>query len=133
MSNAIKAALVSTFVFTSCQTMRDSMLVGATAGAAVGGFVGNQVTEHSAQGTAIGVVTGGAFGALFGYLGFKEEKRKEADAKARLNALKGKPQYPSVSVPEVRAVWVPDKIENDQFVSGHYIYQIQKPATFKQE
>lgn len=123
-----------TTLLMGCSTMRDSLLLGGTMGAAAGGLVGNQASNHDAKGTAIGAATGAAFGALFGYLGHKEEKRKEQERQAQANALKGsKPKYPSVSTPEVRAIWVPDKIENDQFVSGHYIYVIDKPATFRQE
>ena len=133
MSNFLIKAAAAAIFFSGCETMRDSMIVGGVTGAAAGGFVGNQASGHDPQGTAIGAATGAAFGALLGYLGYKDERRKESDRKAKLNALKGKPQYPSVSVPEVRAIWVPDKIENDQFISGHYIYQIEKPATFKQE
>ena len=87
------------------------MILGGAVGATTGGFIGNQASNHDAKGTAIGAVTGAAFGALFGYLGHKEEKRKELDRQAQLNALKGKPKYPSISTPEVRAIWVPDKIE----------------------
>ena len=124
---------IVTSLLMGCATMRDSMILGGAVGATAGGFIGNQASDHDAKGTAIGAVTGAAFGALFGYLGHKEEKRKELDRQAQLNAIKGKLGYPSISSPEVRAIWVPDKIENDQFVSGHYIYQIEKPATFKQE
>jgi hypothetical protein len=53
--------------------------------------------------------------------------------KSQLETKDGKQKFPGLTSPEVRAIWVPDKIENDQFVSGHYIYVIQKPATFKQE
>lgn len=125
--------LTVTAFLTGCATMRDSLLLGGAMGATAGGVVGN-ASGQDAKSTAIGAVIGAATGTLFGYLGHKEEKRKEQDRQAQLNALKGgKPKYPSVSTPEVRAVWVPDKIENDQFISGHFIYVIDKPATFRQE
>lgn len=126
-------AITVTAFLTGCASMRDSMLLGGAVGATAGGFVGNQASNHDAKGTAIGAATGAAFGALFGYLGHKEETRKEKERQDQLNALQGKPKYPSVSTPQVRAIWVPDKIENDQFVSGHYIYVIDKPATFRKE
>lgn len=126
-------AFAAVALVTSCASVQDSLLIGGAVGATAGGLVGNHATEHDSKGTAIGAATGAAFGALFGYLGYKDARRKERDQEAKLNALKGKPKYPSVSAPEVRAIWVPDKIENDQFVSGHYLYQIDKPAAFKQE
>lgn len=125
--------LTVTAFLTGCATMRDSLLLGGAMGATAGGVVGH-ASGQDAKSTAIGAAIGAATGTLFGYLGHKEEKRKEQERQAQVNALKGgKPKLPSVSTPEVRAIWVPDKIENDQFVSGHYIYVIDKPAIFRQE
>lgn len=125
--------ITATTFLSGCATMKDSMLVGGAVGATAGGFVGNQASNHDAKGTAIGALIGAATGTLFGYLGHKDQKRREEERQAQLNAIQGKPKYPSVSTPQVRAVWVPDKIENDQFISGHYIYVIDKPATFRKE
>ena len=68
-----------------------------------------------------------------GYAGYGEHRRIASEHEVQALVTQGKPHYPKVSTPEVRAVWIPDKIENDQFVSGHYIYVIDKPATFRQE
>jgi hypothetical protein len=40
-------------------------------------------------------------------------------------------EAPSLIAPEVRRLWVPDKIENDQYVKGHFIYFIEKEAQWK--
>lgn len=132
LKSVIAAATISIYLM-GCATMKDSMLLGGTVGATTGGFVGNQASNHDTKGTAIGAVIGAATGTLFGYLSHKDQKRREDERQAQLDAIQGKPKLPSVSTPQVRAIWVPDKIENDQFISGHYLYVIDKPATFRKE
>ena len=38
---------------------------------------------------------------------------------------------PSLLSPQIRRMWVPDKIEADQYIKGHYIYFIEKGAQWK--
>lgn len=38
---------------------------------------------------------------------------------------------PSLMAPQVRRMWVPDKIEADQYIKGHFIYFIEKGAQWK--
>lgn len=130
MTKHYLSILTSMTLLSGCASLNDSLVLGGTIGAAGGGLIGNQMGRGDPRSTAIGAVTGAAFGTLFGYLGYKDERRKE---KERLGRANGKPNYPRVSSPEVRAIWVPDKIENDRFIGGHYIYVIEKPATFRQE
>ena len=125
--------LAASLSLSACATLQDSLLVGGIMGAAAGGTIGNQSSNHDPRSTAIGAITGAAIGSLFGYLGHKEKARKEAERQAQVNALQGKPQIPTVTTPQVRAIWVEDKIENDQFISGHYIFVIDRPATFRKE
>lgn len=40
---------------------------------------------------------------------------------------------PSLRNAEVKKLWIPDKIESDRFEEGHYIYIIEKPATWRAE
>ncbi len=130
---SITTLLTVSTLLTSCATLRDSLIVGGAIGGTAGGVIGNQSSNHDPRSTAIGALIGAATGTLFGYFGHKDAMRKERERQAQLNAIQGKPQYPSVSTPQVRAIWVPDRIENDQFISGHYIYVIDKPATFRKE
>jgi hypothetical protein len=37
---------------------------------------------------------------------------------------------PSLTSPEVRRIWVPEKIEGNKFVDGHYMYVIDKPSVW---
>jgi len=38
---------------------------------------------------------------------------------------------PSLTSPQTRRMWIPDKIEGEQFIKGHYIYYIEKGAQWK--
>ena len=40
---------------------------------------------------------------------------------------------PTLISPEVRRMWVPDKIEGDQYVKGHFIYYFEKGAQWKSQ
>ncbi len=42
------------------------------------------------------------------------------------------PKPPLVTMPEVRKLWVPDKIEGNKFETGHYIYILEKTSTWSQ-
>lgn len=40
---------------------------------------------------------------------------------------------PSLRNAEFKTLWIPDKIESDRFEEGHYLYIIDKPATWRAE
>lgn len=40
---------------------------------------------------------------------------------------------PSIRNAEVKTLWIPDKIESDRYEEGHYLYIIEKPATWRAE
>ena len=40
---------------------------------------------------------------------------------------------PSIRNAEVKTLWIPDKIESDRYEEGHYLYIIEKPATWRTE
>lgn len=40
---------------------------------------------------------------------------------------------PSLRNAEVKTLWIPDKIEADRYEEGHYLYIIEKPATWRAE
>lgn len=43
----------------------------------------------------------------------------------------GDKNIPGINGPEVRRVWVPDKIEGNKLIKGHYIYIIKKNSTWR--
>ena len=95
-------------------------------GAGVGASVGS-VDQNELHGGIVGAITGAAFGGLMGYLFHHEEEKQKA-----LEAQKGHPDstLPDLTRPVVRRVWIPDRIEAEQFVKGHFVYQIEKPSVW---
>ena len=43
----------------------------------------------------------------------------------------GDKNIPGLNGPEVRRVWVPDKIEGNKLIKGHFIYIIKKNSTWR--
>ena len=41
------------------------------------------------------------------------------------------PHMPSLKDAEVKALWVPEKIEENRWEEGHYLYVIEKPSTWR--
>jgi len=115
-------------VVTGCATSRDSVLLGAGVGATAGAAIGYG-TGESAQGAAVGGVIGAVTGGIFGYLANRAEQKK-APSTATVDAKKN---APLLNKPEVRMIWVPDKIEGDQFIQGHYMYIIDKQSSWRKD
>ena len=39
---------------------------------------------------------------------------------------------PSLTAPKVSRVWVPDKIEGDKYIEGHYMWILEKTTSWSQ-
>ncbi len=39
-------------------------------------------------------------------------------------------EVPSLTSPEVRRIWVPEKIDGNKFIEGHYMYVIDKTSVW---
>jgi hypothetical protein len=39
---------------------------------------------------------------------------------------------PFLTSPKVRKVWVPEKIENDKFIEGHWMWVLERTSTWSQ-
>lgn len=39
---------------------------------------------------------------------------------------------PSLTTPKVRKVWVPEKIEGDKFIEGHWMWVLERTTTWSQ-
>ena len=37
-----------------------------------------------------------------------------------------------LTAPKVRKVWIPEKIENDKFIEGHYMWVLEKTSSWSQ-
>ena len=43
----------------------------------------------------------------------------------------GDKNIPDLNGPEVRRIWMPDKIEGNKLIKGHFIYVIKKNSTWR--
>lgn len=41
-------------------------------------------------------------------------------------------KQPFLTTPKVRKIWVPEKIENDKFIEGHYMWILEKTSSWSQ-
>ena len=120
----------------SCSTMNKSVLLGTGIGMVAGGLLGSSTVQNGDEserqrGTLTGAAIGGALGGLIGYSAHKQNEKKLQS----LPDIKGfgkDPKVPSVTMPEVRRVWVPDKIDGNKYETGHWIYILDKTSTWSQ-
>lgn len=121
------AVLTCLIVLSACATTRDSILAGIGVGAALGAGVGaaaGQPQGNELRAGAVGVVSGAAFGALMGYLAHKEDERRAA-----ARPLPGEDgPLPALTKPVIRRVWVPDRVEEDKLIRGHFVYVIERQS-----
>ena len=128
MNRRIITILVIALALPGCATMEQSTLLGASmmgaVGAGVGAAAGNNV------GTALlGLGVGAIFGGGLGYLAHKDKEEKERMTKFSLKK-EDPAEPPSLSAPEVRRIWVPEKVEGGRLESGHWLWVIDKPSHF---
>ncbi len=45
---------------------------------------------------------------------------------------KSEDKSPSLTTPMVRKVWVPEKIEGDKFIEGHWMWVLERTTTWSQ-
>lgn len=117
-------------ILNGCASTSKSVLLGSAIGGAVGGMIG-QDQSHNSQGTAVGLAIGAGLGSLVGYLAHKD-KQKAADK------LEPKPQsdeynFPALTRPKLKSVWVPDKIEGNKYIKGHWIYVIEDAGSWSKD
>jgi hypothetical protein len=125
--------LLFLLIFGSCQTTKDSALfgagigglLGASAGAALGSSSGNET-----KGALIGLGAGAAIGALAGYEKSSDQGNGRSQSLSPLNT-NGEPKVPSLTMPEVKRIWKPDQIIDDQYIPGHYIYVLSKQSRWR--
>lgn len=123
MKPNILIILIFPLIMSGCASMEKSMILGAGVGGAFGGGVGNLASQN-VEGTLLGLGIGAIVGGAIGYLGHTDKEEKERLTKLGIKKEK-EPKAPSLTSPEVRRVWVPERIDGDKFVEGHYMYVIE--------
>lgn len=128
MDLKVKAALISTLLLLNgCATVGKSVMLGAAVGGIAGGTIGQN--QNPQGGGAVGMAVGAGIGSLISYLAFKEKTAKSSSDKPK--PLED--EFPFLTKPKLRSIWVPDKIEGNQYIKGHYIYIIEDPGTWSKD
>lgn len=130
MNNETKAALLSLpLLLNACATAPKSVALGAAIGGVAGGFIGQNQSQNS-QGTVVGLAVGAGLGALVGYLAYKDKvvKQPQNDSLKEMEE-----RFPALTKPKLRAIWVPDKIEGNKYIRGHYIYVIEDAGSWSKD
>ena len=117
------------FALSGCASMEKSALLGAAAGGALGTGIG-LAAEKSAGSALIGLGIGAIVGSVMGIGAHSEQENKRAQWLNPAASKDFKDKVPGMSTPEVRRVWVPEKIEGNKYIEGHYIYVIDRGAVW---
>lgn len=48
------------------------------------------------------------------------------------NSNKSDNKSPALTTPTVRKVWVPEKIEGDKYIEGHWMWVLERTTTWSQ-
>jgi hypothetical protein len=134
--NMIKymVCILSAAMLYGCSTLKDSTLLGIGVGSVVGAGVGaaaGSPNGNEKRGAMTGAAVGAALGGLMGFLDFKERSKKEA-LKIGTGVDAGK-EAPYLTKPKVQRVWVPEKIDGDKYISGHWIYVIERQSVWSKD
>lgn len=49
-----------------------------------------------------------------------------------MSNIKNDNKSPSLTAPKVNKIWVPDKIEGDKYIEGHYMWILEKTTSWSQ-
>ena len=112
-----------------CASMEKSVLLGSAAGGALGSGIGLGV-EQSAGSALLGLGIGAVVGGVMGFGVHKDQEAKRGQLATPAITKDFKSKVPGVSTPEVRRVWIPEKIEGNKYIEGHYIYVIDRGAVW---
>lgn len=109
-------------LFSSCATSTQSALLGASIGGGIGGGIG-QLESGDFKGTAIGLAVGAGIGSLVGFLSHKEKEGGVGQTVTQMKTEGG--EFPPLTKPKLKSMWVPDRIEGNKYIKGHFIYVIE--------
>jgi hypothetical protein len=115
----------------SCETVKENTLLGIGIGSIVGAAAGAaSSSEGSSKRALTGAAAGAAIGGLAGFLYKKQERLPPSEMNP---SLQTNSEIPSLTMPKIRRVWVPDQISGKKLIKGHFIYLIEKEGRWKIE
>lgn len=128
MKKTIISILSLTTLVSGCASWERSTFLGVGIGGAIGGGIGT-ATSEDAGGALLGLGIGAVLGGAIGLLAFQDKEQKEPLVKNPVK--KGEEsKIPSLTSPEVRRIWVPEKIDSNKFIDGHYEFIIEKNSVW---
>ena len=68
--------------------------------------------------------------AIIGMSGCTTMNKSKTEAGKPFN--KDDNKTPSLTAPKVNKIWVPEKIEGDKYIEGHYIWILEKTTSWSQ-
>lgn len=128
MKNRSIPILIVCLSLSGCATMEKSVLLGAGTMGAIGTGVG-AAAGNNVGGALLGLGIGAVFGGFMGWAGHKDQEEKARQAKSGSKKADDT-KVPSLTSPEVRRVWVPEKIDGGKFIEGHYMYVIERNSVW---
>jgi hypothetical protein len=112
-----------------CASIERSTLLGAASVGALGTGVGI-ANERSVGSALIGLGIGAVVGGVLGFATHKDQESKRGQLLNPVLTKDFKDKVPAISTPEVRRIWVPEKIDGNKYIDGHYIYVIDRQAVW---
>jgi hypothetical protein len=122
-----RLAMLLPLFLSACATSTHSALFGAAVGGGIGGGIG-QLESKNFRGTASGMLIGASLGGLVGFLAHKDQAKTTPEAPK--SAEPTSDEFPALTKPKLRSMWVPDTIEGNKYIKGHFIYVIEDPGTW---
>jgi hypothetical protein len=118
---SLVAAVSVVALSAGCTTQGESITFGLGLGAATGAGMGTLVQPGDLKTAATASAIGAAIGAGLGYLAHRDKVKKSAASFPTLP----EPKPPKLAAPKYRSIWVPSKIDGDQYIEGHRVYIIE--------
>jgi hypothetical protein len=118
-----------------CSTLKESTWLGVGIGSVVGagfGAAAGSSRGKESKGAVTGAAVGAALGGLMGFLDHKERAKKQK-MKLKTGFGPSGDKTPFLTKPQVQRVWVPEKIEGDKYIEGHWLYVIDRPSVWRKD
>ena len=128
MKTKLISILAISIAIAGCSTMEQSIGLGVGIGGAVGAGMGT-AAGNNFRSAMLGLGVGALFGGAMGYLSHRDREERERQLKASFKKEDGS-KTPSLTAPEVRRIWVPDKVEGSKFIDGHFEFFIEKNSVW---
>lgn len=128
----MKYLIVLSLIYTTgCSTLKESVFTGAAIGGVAGGAIGNGQGrgKHRNVTTRNGLLIGAVLGGTIAYLAHKNKKIKVKTNKTpnvKLSKKKVEENYPKLTRPKVKKVWIKDKVIGNRFIKGHWEFIIEE-------